>query len=306
MPRPSLAVSFASNLRQRFVPVAVILALFAPTVILIFPKAVKARTEKSAVKAPVSAPPQAFTFPVTEKGLPVIEAAFSSLTIAANSVLGFFAKARKNRIEEAAPAPMPQPGGVVDFDFDGDNKADIGRWRTAQSEFEIEKSGGGANLVYDIGSSTSKIAPGDFNGDGNVDAAVFDSGTWTYKTSTGGSAQTITLGASGDVPMPGDFDADGITDAAVFRPSNNTWYIRQSSTTNTISSAFGASGDIPVTGNYDSDNKADIAVFRPSTGYWHILGSTSGYFTLPWGLSTDIPAPVKDQSPIDCLRLEQE
>ncbi|MGQ0543290.1 MAG: FG-GAP repeat domain-containing protein [Blastocatellia bacterium] len=290
MPRPSLAVNFAANLQKRFVPVFVILALFAPTVILIFPKAVKARAAKPAAAAPISAPPELFTFPAAQNSSPVIGSVSSSLALAASSVLAFFAKARERSVE-AAPAPMPQPGGIVDFDFDGDNKADIGRWRPGVSEFEIEKSGGGANLAYDLGSSTSQIAPGDFNGDGNVDAAVFDSGTWRYKTSTGGSEQTISLGTSGDVPMPGDYDGDGTTDAAVFRPSNNTWHIRQSSTTNTVTTAFGATGDIPVPGNYDGDTKADIAVFRPSTGYWHILGSTSGYFALQWGLSTDVPAP---------------
>lgn len=102
-------------------------------------------------------------------------------------------------------SPAPPPAGDVEFDFDGDNKADIGRWRGVATHFQVKNSGGGADSEYTLGSSSAVAAPGDFNGDGKTDAAVFSAGTWTYKTSISGSAQTISFGATGDIPYAGDY-----------------------------------------------------------------------------------------------------
>jgi hypothetical protein len=45
-------------------------------------------------------------------------------------------------------------------------------------------------------------------------------------------------------------------------------------------------------GDFDGDGRPDIAVFRPSTGVWWISYSgTTGYATIQWGESGDIPVP---------------
>ncbi len=196
--------------------------------------------------------------------------------------------ANKNTSTETAATTFTQPAAVVDFDFDGDGKTDIGRWKPNTGEFEIVPSGGGSNLVYSLGSSSSKFVPADFDGLNGVDAAIFDSGTWSYKTSPGATAVTFSFGQAGDIPVPADFDGDGEADATVFRPSDGGWYTQASG----YSGYFGTSGDIPVVGDYDGDGKADKAVFRPSTGDWHISGSQAGYYSFNWGLSTDIPVPA--------------
>jgi hypothetical protein len=185
------------------------------------------------------------------------------------------------------PPPPPPPGAVL-YDYDGDGKADVGRWHTANTEFRVKKSTGGSDAVFTLGSGAA--APGDFNGDGTCDAGTFSSGTWTYKTSTTATAQTISLGASGDIPVAGDYDADGITDAAVFRPSNATWYVKESGKGTTTTTAFGASGDIPIPGNYDGTGKTDFAVYRIWSGYGYFyLSLPGGTTTLQWGQSGDIP-----------------
>ena len=191
---------------------------------------------------------------------------------------------------ESPAAPPPPHTTAVKFDFDGDGMADMGRWQVSSNEFLVRKSTNASFVEYEVGNYGAKIAPGDFNGDDFTDAGVFESGTWSYKTSPTATAQTITLGTTGDIPVAGYYDSDATTDAAVFRPSNSTWYIKQSTTSNTVSTTWGATGDIPVPGDYDGDGTTDIAVWRPSSGVWYIIGSTSGNITRTWGTgTTDMP-----------------
>ncbi|MEJ7623796.1 MAG: VCBS repeat-containing protein [Pyrinomonadaceae bacterium] len=189
------------------------------------------------------------------------------------------------------PPPASIPAGSVEYDFDNDGKADIGRWHPLNREVKVKETDSGSFLTFSVGTnSAAKAAPGDYNGDGATDAGVFLNGTWTYKTSPTASAQTISLGQSGDIPSAGDYDGDGKTDAAVFRPSNGTWYVYKSSTLTTISFQFGQSGDIPVPGNYDGDSKTDYAIYRPgSSGQWFLAYSVGGYADFYWGNATDIP-----------------
>lgn len=188
--------------------------------------------------------------------------------------------------------PAPPPSGTVLFDFDEDGKSDIGRWQGSNTEFKVRNSSNGSYTTATIGSTSSTAAPGDFDGDGKTDAAVFAAGAWTIKKSSDGATQNTTFGTTGDRPVAADYDGDGTTDIAIFRPSTGTWWILKSSDSNYYSVTFGASTDIPITGNWDGDAYADVAVYRPSTGYWYVTRSTAGSLAVGWGTSTDIPVPA--------------
>ncbi len=193
----------------------------------------------------------------------------------------------------SAAALLSQPAGSVQFDFDGDGKADIARWHPATKEWKVKLSTTGAYTTQTIGTSSSAIlAPGDFDGDHKTDSTIFNAGTWTINKSASSTTTTVTFGQAGDIPVIGDYDGDGTSDIAVFRPSSATWIILNSSNSTTTTTQFGAAGDIPVAGHYDSDNKTDIAVYRPSTGYWYVQGSTAGFSSTQWGVSGDVPVPA--------------
>ena len=133
--------------------------------------------------------------------------------------------------------------------------------------------------------------PGDFDGDGRSDVAVFrpSTGVWWIRSALGG-VTGLGWGGAGDVPVPGDYDGDGRVDIAVFRPSTGVWYLRNSSTSTLTSIAWGDSADVAVPADYGGDGLTDVAVFRPSTGVWYIRDSGApGLLSIAWGGGSDVP-----------------
>ncbi len=138
--------------------------------------------------------------------------------------------------------------------------------------------------------------PGDYDGDGKADIAVFrpSTATWYIVNSSTATVSSYAWGGIGDIPVPDDYDGDGKADVAVFRPSTATWYVINSSTATVSSHAWGGGGDIAVPGDYDGDGKADIAVFRPSTATWYIVNSsTATVSSYAWGGPADRPVVMR-------------
>jgi hypothetical protein len=175
-------------------------------------------------------------------------------------------------------------------DFDGDGRTDLSVFRPSNGVWYAAGSSDGAFRAQAFGLPTDNPAPGDYDGDGLTDNAIWRDGVWHISNSSNGSYRVEQFGLMGDVPVAADFDADGKTDLAVFRPSNGVWYIRNSFDNSFRAAQFGVSNDKPAVADYDGDGRADIAVYRPSNGTWWIWqSSNNGYRTQQFGLSEDVP-----------------
>ncbi len=210
---------------------------------------------------------------------------FTSISSSFGNIFGLFASS------SAVEYMPPSSSSSVEFDYDGDGKADPAVWHQQSGTWKVKKSSDGSGITTAFGATAAFMTPGNFDGDSMTDYAVFGSGTFSIINSSTATVSSIMLGTAGDRPVIGDYDGDGKSDAAVFRPSNGTWII-QRSTAGYTTFQFGIASDILVPGDYDGDGKTDIAVFRPADQYWYIQGSSVGYFNMSWGLGTDLPVPA--------------
>lgn len=231
-----------------------------------------------------------FTTPQLPKGFEAakpISPATAFLFSIGNSFQSFFGFFSTTSSATTASS-LPVPSGSTSFDYDGDGKADIARFRSSTGTWEIKYSSSNTPVSGILASG--KLAPADYDGDGKSDLASFNNGTWNILQSSNGQIIQVTgFGQSSDIPVSGNYIGSNAADLAVWRPSNGMWYVREVGNATITSQQFGQSGDIPVPGNYDGQGYMDYAVYRPVGGVWHILGSNSGYYYAQWGVQTDIP-----------------
>jgi hypothetical protein len=173
------------------------------------------------------------------------------------------------------------------FDFDGDNRSDIGVFRPSDGNWYLNNSSQGYTAT-NYGLASDQIAPAKFNADRATDLAVYRGGAWLVRN-TLGNPITAQFGSAGDIPVPADYDGDGSAEMAVFRPSDGTWYLWNWIFQRFNAVQFGANGDKPVPADYDGDGKTDVAVFRPSDGTWYLLRSERGFTAAQFGVFEDKP-----------------
>ncbi len=96
--------------------------------------------------------------------------------------------------------------------------------------------------------------PGDYDGDGKTDIAIYHAGTgaWWIIPSSGTEAYGVGWGGSGFTPVPGDYDGDGKTDVAIYQGSDGGWLIIYSSDGSYYGIGWGGdASDVPLTTNPD-------------------------------------------------------
>jgi hypothetical protein len=212
-----------------------------------------------------------------------------------------------------------QLGITRPVDYDGDGKQDPSIIR-----FPNIAPPGVAQITYYNNNTTSGVqiepwgdvnkdfpAPGDYDGDGKGDLAIYRDGAntpngqsehWVLFSSNGTVGRAF-FGTTGDEAVNRDYDGDGKTDVAVFRRGLNigdpaVWYIQQSASGQVRITQFGttgntednSTGDTPAPGDYDGDGKFDLCLYRfgftgnPSNNSFIVLRSSDGVTTYQnWG-----------------------
>lgn len=187
----------------------------------------------------------------------------------------------------------------TEHDFDGDLSADLSVFRPSTGIWYVQRTTQGF-AAQPWGISTDKLVPGDYDGDGKTDHAVWREGSLSYLyvlNSSNGTVRSEQFGQTGDDPIVmADFDGDGRADAAVYRDGatagvQSYLYYRGSLNNPNGNISFvpwGTNGDRPVRGDFDGDGRADAAVFRPSNAIWYVRRSSDGQIVnQSWGLATD-------------------
>jgi len=132
-------------------------------------------------------------------------------------------------------------------DFDGDERTDVSVFRPNEGNWWLLQTTAGFG-VANWGVASDRLVPGDYDGDGRADLAVYrGDGQWWIAGSSGGFS-FISWGLATDKPIPGDYDGDGKADAAVYR-AEGEWWVNGSTGTATVTS-FGTSTDVPIPSRY--------------------------------------------------------
>ncbi len=199
-------------------------------------------------------------------------------------------------------------------DYDGDGITDMAIFRrgasaSAATTWWIKpSSGSGEDLVIPFGltgngsTSYDTPVPGDYDGDGKFDVAIYRFGqtpanTFIIRNSSNGALRFEQWGNfNTDYIVPGDYDGDGKWDLAAARTgatgtSQMVWWIKQSSTGTARVQPWGISSDFPVQGDYDGDGRTDIATYRagsPST-FWVFNSLSNTVGQIRWGTTGDFP-----------------
>ncbi|MBK7708319.1 MAG: VCBS repeat-containing protein [Acidobacteria bacterium] len=213
-------------------------------------------------------------------------------------------------LPDPTPTPTPQLSkeliyagqrllAVEDANANAAPPADLAVWRPLSGVWWVL----GANqqsTSQQWGLPADKPVPGDYDGDGKTDFAIFRSGDWWImrssdsSSSSSSSSYMISLGASGDRPAQADFDGDGRTDPAVYHEdgANGVWKILLSTTNQVYEQQYGLASDTPAPADYDGDGRADLAVRRESNNTFYSRNSSNSQTqSAVIGTTGDLPVP---------------
>ncbi len=227
---------------------------------------------------------------------------------------GVLHRVRRLAFVVAVVGGLPVAGATaqeVAVDFSGDGRSDYpvvrntGGGPSGGVTWFVMNSANGSFTTRLWGIATDFFVPGDYDGDGRTDHAIWRPlaggvSQWWIVRSSNGTTYSETFGTLGDDPtVQGDYDGDGKTDIAVYRPGASAgqpsfWIYKRSIDGVIVSTLWGQNGDFPAPGDYDGDGRADFAIQRNGGGgqaiFW-FNNSTAGISNLFFGTPTDVIVP---------------
>ncbi len=189
---------------------------------------------------------------------------------------------------QAKIARLGVPLQLGGHDYDGDGKADLTVFNTECGVFSMFLSGDNyvrtiASIPLNVNPSAIGVQtiPGDFDGDGQADPAVYDpiAGQWLMLySSQPNTLHTLAIGNSSCVPVSGDFDGDGKADPALYSAAAGQMAVWLSGSGYTVAmTPLGGAGWLTASADYDGDGKTDPGVYNPASGEWMIMLSATDY-----------------------------
>ena len=128
----------------------------------------------------------------------------------------------------------------------------------SQAVFYTLNSQDGSVTTFPWGLSRDLVVPGDYDGDGKTDYAIFREGEtlesnlewWIYQSRDGVAGYVFGITGT-DYNVQNDYDGDGKTDIAVWRDSDGTFWWRRSTDGGVTGLRWGLPNDYPVA-SYDT------------------------------------------------------
>jgi hypothetical protein len=182
---------------------------------------------------------------------------------------------------------------AVSGDYDGDGASDPAVYNPMDGKWYIRSLAGvrtlntGTVLAYGTqwGYKGATPIPGDYNGDGIGDLAVYDAqnGKWYIRAMSSPYVLKAKMplnpvlafgkvwGFKGSTAVPGDYNGDGVADLAVYSRYDGKWYILSlDGKLLAYQRTWGFASAIPVAGDYNGDGTSDLAVYNPTDGKWYV------------------------------------
>ncbi len=185
--------------------------------------------------------------------------------------------------------------GQTQSDFGGEGFSDLAVYDPLTGRWYVWSPTSGV-IAWDaaFGGPGFEPVPGDYDGDGRADFAVYYNGYW-YAQALDGTPiiNGEAFGGAEFSPVTGDYDGDGITDLTVYHEATGYWYSRTVAGLLLIwGRQWGGPGFKPAAGDYNKSGRTDLAVYMD--GYWHIMtaeGEEILLAGLSWGGDEFTPVP---------------